>query len=288
MKKTVFAALCLLFATLSNLKAQDVIVLKTGVEIKSKIEKLTPTDIEYKAFDNLDGPTIMIQKSTVFMLRYANGKTETINAIAPEKMEAEATPSVKKLKNELSASQSNKNQGFTGTLFVGGSLPLGSYAVKNLSDNEKAAGAKLGFTAGVQLGYRFNKSVSLLCEGQFALNSYDIQVEDVRYIYSLRGDWMHIAVLPSIRFDVPIANKVRFYGMASAGVSFAEMKGEFADILKYVDANTKATSFAYGLTVGCVFAEHVNLGIRYIGSNPAFSNYKPDVSTLQATLGYQF
>ena len=76
--------------------------------------------------------------------------------------------------------------------------------------------------------------------------------------------------------------------MASAGISLVAVKGDFADVLEYVDVKTKSTTFAYGATVGLVFSKHVNLGFKYIGSNPAFSDYKPAVSTLQATIGYQF
>lgn len=76
--------------------------------------------------------------------------------------------------------------------------------------------------------------------------------------------------------------------MASAGLSLVSIKGDFADVLEYVDVKTQSTTFAYGGTLGLVFSKHVNLGFKYIGSNPAFSDYKPSVSTLQATIGYQF
>lgn len=60
--------------------AQDVIVLKNGDEIKSKVVEITPTEIKYKKFDNLEGPTIVILKSDVFMIKYANGTKEVMTA----------------------------------------------------------------------------------------------------------------------------------------------------------------------------------------------------------------
>ena len=285
MKKTVFTTFCLLFAALCAVQAQDFIVLKTGVDIKSKIEKLTPTTIEYKAFDNLDGPTIAIERNTVLMLRYANGKTEIINAM--NKVEAvKPTPSVVN-RSESQKVTSDKNAGFTGTIFLGGALPLGSYASKDFSE-DKSAGAKLGFAAGLQIGYRFNKNLSALLEGQYALNAYEGELKDVRYIYTLRGDWTHISILPSLRAEMPVSNGFSVYGMASAGVAFSSLKGDYANLFDFVGVKTKATSFAYGLTVGCVVAKHVNIGLRYIAANPAFEDYKPTVSNLQATVGYQF
>lgn len=74
----------LLVGTITTLCAQDFIVLKTGEEIKSKVIELTPTEVKYKTFDNLDGPIITIDRKTVFMCRYANGKTEVITPIAIE------------------------------------------------------------------------------------------------------------------------------------------------------------------------------------------------------------
>ena len=189
MKNRFFTTLFFALVGVCSAFAQDFIVLKTGSEIKSKIVELTPTEVKYKAFDNLDGPTITIEKATVFMLRYQNGKSEVVNALAA-KTEAAKDPSVKKPKNEFSPTPTNKNSGFTGTVFGGVALPLGSYATKSLNDNDNASGAKLGFSAGIQVGYRFNPMLSLLCEAQYALNAYAMTTEDVatfiRYVVTGR------------------------------------------------------------------------------------------------------
>jgi hypothetical protein len=58
--------------------AQDVIVLKSGDEIKSKVIEITPTEIKYKKFDNLEGPTIVILKSEASMIKYANGTEDVM------------------------------------------------------------------------------------------------------------------------------------------------------------------------------------------------------------------
>jgi len=56
----------------------DVIVLKNGSETKGKILEISPTEIKYKKCDYIDGPTISVLKSDVFMLKYANGTKEVI------------------------------------------------------------------------------------------------------------------------------------------------------------------------------------------------------------------
>lgn len=70
--------------------AQDVIIKKNGDEIKSKILEVSSTEVKYKKFDYIDGPTYIIPKSEVFFIKYANGTREIISALdAPNASEAE-------------------------------------------------------------------------------------------------------------------------------------------------------------------------------------------------------
>ena len=54
----------------------DVILLKDGQEFKAKVTEITLSEIKYKAFDHLDGPTRTLAKSNVFLINYANGTRE--------------------------------------------------------------------------------------------------------------------------------------------------------------------------------------------------------------------
>jgi len=76
----IFIAMIVLLMSISvaTAFAQDVIVLKNGDEIKSKVIEITPAEIKYKRSDNLGGPTIDILKSDVFMIKYANGTKEVV------------------------------------------------------------------------------------------------------------------------------------------------------------------------------------------------------------------
>jgi len=58
----------------------DIIVLKSGNEIKAKIIEITLTEIKYKAFDYLDGPLKTVAKSDVYVINYANGTREFFGA----------------------------------------------------------------------------------------------------------------------------------------------------------------------------------------------------------------
>lgn len=59
---------------LSN--AQDVIVKKDNSTILSKVIKISPTEIEYKKWSNLDGPIYTINKSEVSSINYQNGEID--------------------------------------------------------------------------------------------------------------------------------------------------------------------------------------------------------------------
>src|SRR4051812_43675044 len=56
--------------------SQDTLVKKSGEEISVKVLKITPSEVEYKRFDNLDGPLIVVLKSELAAIRYANGTRE--------------------------------------------------------------------------------------------------------------------------------------------------------------------------------------------------------------------
>jgi hypothetical protein len=177
---------------------------------------------------------------------------------------------------------------FTAGIFGGVSLPLGLYKSANLDDFADAAGAKMGFNAGANLGYRLNSNLSFLLEGQFTLHSYEITATDVRYIYAFRGNWFHINVFPTFRFDVPItANKVGFYAQGGAGMTISLLDGDLFDAFDAAKVAGFSTHFGYSGGIGLSLSG-VNIGVRYVGGNPVFQDYKPLVGQLQAVIGYQF
>ena len=67
------------FLTTAFCFSQDVITLKTGEDISAKIVEVGLTDIKYKKFDNIDGPSFTILKSDVLMTRYKNGTKDVYN-----------------------------------------------------------------------------------------------------------------------------------------------------------------------------------------------------------------
>lgn len=60
--------------SISTLAAsQDVITFKNGNEKRVKVLEVSPTEVKYKSYDNLEGPLYNDQKSSIFMIKYENG-----------------------------------------------------------------------------------------------------------------------------------------------------------------------------------------------------------------------
>jgi len=67
----------LLFGYLSY--SQDTIIQRNGSHIPSKVLEIDKNDIKYKRFENLDGPSYLISKADVSLIRYQNGTIDSFN-----------------------------------------------------------------------------------------------------------------------------------------------------------------------------------------------------------------
>ena len=57
-------------------RAQDIITLKSGEEMQTKVLEINLTEVKYKKFENLQGPAYSIEKDKVFMIKYENGNKD--------------------------------------------------------------------------------------------------------------------------------------------------------------------------------------------------------------------
>lgn len=62
------------------LSAQDIITLHDGNDIQAKILEVTTTEVKYKKFSNLEGPTFSLPKSDIQIVHYQNGENEVFNS----------------------------------------------------------------------------------------------------------------------------------------------------------------------------------------------------------------
>lgn len=75
--KKVFILIIILCA--NKTIAQDIIVMKDGSAILSKVLEINPSDVKYKKHSNLNGPTYTINKTDIMTITYENGEKEVIN-----------------------------------------------------------------------------------------------------------------------------------------------------------------------------------------------------------------
>lgn len=91
--------LSLLLLPLINLSAQDIIIMKSGEEIKAKVTEITPKEIKYKEYDNQEGPLMVVERQKVFQIRYQNGSVETFPKVdVPKSPEQDVPPAPKAVK----------------------------------------------------------------------------------------------------------------------------------------------------------------------------------------------
>ena len=73
--------LCLVLSLcLSSLiYAQDVIVLNDGSSIISKVVEVGSTDVKYKKWSNMEGPTYTLKITEILSVNYQNGEKESFS-----------------------------------------------------------------------------------------------------------------------------------------------------------------------------------------------------------------
>lgn len=84
LKETLKKLSLLAFLVVSaNIYSQDIILLKSSAIIKSKLIEVTDTELKFKNFDNLEGPTRVISKSQVVSITYENGSVDNFQSYLP-------------------------------------------------------------------------------------------------------------------------------------------------------------------------------------------------------------
>ncbi|MCH5216324.1 MAG: hypothetical protein J1F10_05235 [Muribaculaceae bacterium] len=78
--KRIFIFVLLSFAA-NSVAAQDIITKTNAEEVRAKVVKIGTDEIEYKSWDNLDGPVYVIRKYDVFSIKYQNGTRDIITSL---------------------------------------------------------------------------------------------------------------------------------------------------------------------------------------------------------------
>lgn len=209
--KTVFlqkiVSLCVIMfcGMFMHIHAQDVIIKKSGEELKTKVMEVSSDEIKYKMWDYQDGPLYTISTSDIFMIKYQNGKKDIMS-------DANYTSSVKRGK-----SSSIHYPRYRGEINWGYALGLDDAPDRIVF--ETIHGSKINQYAFVGVGAGFNAYHGLL--------SYDG--------YSLSEVWgMTVPVFLDLKGFYPVSDDFAPYidlGLgASIGVMEVEGSGFFANV----------------------------------------------------------
>lgn len=70
----------ILFVIASQAIAQDIIYTTGGSKLEAKVLEINTANIKYKDYSNPEGPTYVINRTDVVLIKYTNGITEVINS----------------------------------------------------------------------------------------------------------------------------------------------------------------------------------------------------------------
>jgi hypothetical protein len=76
MKMKNLISTALTFFILTTCYAQDIVTKQSGDSVAVKIIEISPTELKYKMFSNLEGPVYIVSKSDIKAIRFENGTKE--------------------------------------------------------------------------------------------------------------------------------------------------------------------------------------------------------------------
>jgi hypothetical protein len=159
--------------------SQDVITLRTGDQIRSKIMEIGQREIKYKKFDNQTGPVYVVDKSDVSFIQYENGTKDIFNNVQAK---TEKGKSIPQTENAVATKGASPDAGKTGKSKVqigfSGVYPTGIWpatALTNMGTTSflKGQGSTVkSYGFGIMIQGNVSKHFSLF----FDMNTYDYNI----------------------------------------------------------------------------------------------------------------
>ncbi len=282
MKKSLL--LLILLLNVAKIHAQDIIILKSGDEIKSMVVEVLSDQIKYKKFENKTGPSYGIEKSKIFMIRYANGSKDVFNqasstpkaAPAPRPVvrtvyaepRTEAQPQYRSEARPQYRSAPVRKAPVYGNSYVrsmiygGISLPTGYFA------DYQGIGFFVGDETDIPLG---GSGLNIAINGTF---NY-FTGKDSYYYYGT--SYITARIMPGIKFIAPVSDSVEMYGLGQGGIGIGIGEGT-------------STQFNYSLGAGATINDHLDISFRYNGAASSSDYYYTYVgpNAFSFGIGYKF
>jgi len=112
--------------------AQDTIFQKNGLHIAAKVLEIDKAEVKYKKYENPEGPSYILPKKDIQMIRYQNGTTDTFSIAVAEpapKLYTKQPLSEMYLKGQQDAEQYYKNYKPAANWTLGLTIPLNAIGV---------------------------------------------------------------------------------------------------------------------------------------------------------------
>ena len=194
----------MLFA-FSNVKAQDMITLKTGDQIKCKVTEVGVSEIKYKKENTPDATVYVIDKSTVLVINYEDGSKDVINettSILENKVKVEESSKGLYLGINVDPSVSyyyNSNNKEYGPI----PIPIQSFINPNCISGI-SFGVYLSNTFGITTGFNFSRYASTY---RYASTFNDPILDQIKIVADLK----YLNVPISFSFITGQQENVGFY-----------------------------------------------------------------------------
>ena len=194
--KVVFLTTLTTILSLTFCFSQDVIIKKSGDEIKAKITEVGLDIVRYKKFDHIEGPIYTIAKYEILIIRYENGTKDIFN----EKIKPESISSSSSSNPELF----NRNKKAKAGLIIKAGLNLSNILLKVNSE-----------TYFGDLGYRMNPGFHIGATTEFPLT--EMFSFETGLLLSTKGfkreemnDNEQLEKLNLLYLDIPLTIKASF------------------------------------------------------------------------------
>jgi hypothetical protein len=201
MKQILFFALLFIGSLSAN--AQDVITTRKGTVIQAKVTEVTPTEVKYKRFDNLDGPNYSAKKSEIASIVYKNGTVDAFGAAETNKKSA----SEKNAESDSDEESEVRNE-FTLGVNGGTSLPLGAYAsagdTKNNTGNASAGGI---FSLDLGSNFKGSRFGWLLTGFMGSHYNNTASINSTNYTFRASGVQSNSGILLGASYALPVINR---------------------------------------------------------------------------------
>jgi len=218
--------------------AQDVISLKNGSTIQAKVLKISMTEIEYKRFDNQNGPTIVVPTSNVISIKYPNGVVDVINNLYSTEQQNFQTGGV----------NNTQTSGTSGSQIISGVLTAQLQNILNTMPAITIAGNSLKFQ------FNGDKWTTLLNGENFSTGTIEVETTATGAILTLKQT--HIFPATAAKTAGKLASRIPGAGAVGGVVNTAS-----------------SVAGAAGIAPGAVEAPGQAIVLEYVAGPPAKLSY---------------